>query len=159
MTRPSSWFVSRPYTRGALNHCRAGVVAGPTCVVLRPASGADGGGASWAPAVRDTDKIRPKTPPTMRPRPRRNEKKCMADMKYRLRRGQSQDLTSSGRLFRRLSSHPVFQDRKSTRLNSSHSQISYAVFCFKKNLRNIMYNNTLTRIFFAFPTVTHVMVS
>src|SRR3990167_9680849 len=24
-------------------------------------------------------------------------------------------------------------DRKSTRLNSSHSQISYAVFCFKKN--------------------------
>src|SRR2546430_8570016 len=27
---------------------------------------------------------------------------------------------------------PVFQDRKSTRLNSSHSQISYAVFCLKK---------------------------
>src|SRR5256886_17177692 len=26
----------------------------------------------------------------------------------------------------------VFQDRKSTRLNSSHSQISYAVFCLKK---------------------------
>src|SRR3989475_5901659 len=26
--------------------------------------------------------------------------------------------------------HP--QDRKSTRLNSSHSQISYAVFCLKK---------------------------
>src|SRR2546430_5487936 len=25
-------------------------------------------------------------------------------------------------------------DRKSTRLNSSHSQISYAVFCLKKNL-------------------------
>src|SRR2546430_2926113 len=25
-----------------------------------------------------------------------------------------------------------FQDRKSTRLNSSHSQISYAVFCLKK---------------------------
>src|SRR5256886_10149286 len=33
--------------------------------------------------------------------------------------------------------HPVVrplgaQDRKSTRLNSSHSQISYAVFCLKK---------------------------
>src|SRR2546430_11927632 len=30
--------------------------------------------------------------------------------------------------------HPpaMFQDRKSTRLNSSHSQISYAVFCLKK---------------------------
>src|SRR2546430_5714341 len=27
---------------------------------------------------------------------------------------------------------PVHQDRKSTRLNSSHSQISYAVFCLKK---------------------------
>src|SRR2546430_10455743 len=26
----------------------------------------------------------------------------------------------------------VIQDRKSTRLNSSHSQISYAVFCLKK---------------------------
>src|SRR5688572_25001047 len=26
----------------------------------------------------------------------------------------------------------VFRDRKSTRLNSSHSQISYAVFCLKK---------------------------
>src|SRR2546430_433160 len=30
--------------------------------------------------------------------------------------------------------HGVFlEDRKSTRLNSSHSQISYAVFCLKKN--------------------------
>src|SRR2546430_10173769 len=27
------------------------------------------------------------------------------------------------------------QDRKSTRLNSSHSQISYAVFCLKKKQR------------------------
>src|SRR2546430_3273542 len=26
------------------------------------------------------------------------------------------------------------QDRKSTRLNSSHSQISYAVFCLKKKI-------------------------
>src|SRR2546427_7892161 len=26
----------------------------------------------------------------------------------------------------------IIQDRKSTRLNSSHSQISYAVFCLKK---------------------------
>src|SRR2546430_12546204 len=28
-----------------------------------------------------------------------------------------------------------FRDRKSTRLNSSHSQISYAVFCLKKKIR------------------------
>src|SRR2546430_9045780 len=33
------------------------------------------------------------------------------------------------------------EDRKSTRLNSSHSQISYAVFCLKK--KNIQHNNTL----------------
>src|SRR5688572_2945652 len=33
----------------------------------------------------------------------------------------------------RVPSHPMAQqDRKSTRLNSSHSQISYAVFCLKK---------------------------
>src|SRR2546430_7670223 len=30
------------------------------------------------------------------------------------------------------SSRLVIRDRKSTRLNSSHSQISYAVFCLKK---------------------------
>src|SRR2546427_2950892 len=29
------------------------------------------------------------------------------------------------------------QDRKSTRLNSSHSQISYAVFCLKKKKKKI----------------------
>src|SRR5688572_18559224 len=32
-----------------------------------------------------------------------------------------------------------FQDRKSTRLNSSHSQISYAVFCLKKKRRAASY--------------------
>src|SRR2546430_5988321 len=33
--------------------------------------------------------------------------------------------------------HPTNRDRKSTRLNSSHSQISYAVFCLKKKkIRN-----------------------
>src|SRR2546430_3004080 len=30
------------------------------------------------------------------------------------------------------------QDRKSTRLNSSHSQISYAVFCLKKKIGTIL---------------------
>src|SRR5205085_9899961 len=33
-------------------------------------------------------------------------------------------------------SHYVSPDRKSTRLNSSHSQISYAVFCLKKKNNN-----------------------
>src|SRR5438309_8553295 len=33
-------------------------------------------------------------------------------------------------------SPPPLQDRKSTRLNSSHSSISYAVFCLKKKNQN-----------------------
>src|SRR2546430_6822309 len=33
------------------------------------------------------------------------------------------------------------EDRKSTRLNSSHSQISYAVFCLKKKKKNTAKNN------------------
>src|SRR5688572_31346188 len=32
---------------------------------------------------------------------------------------------------------PRTKDRKSTRLNSSHSQISYAVFCLKKKKKSI----------------------
>src|SRR2546428_8984503 len=32
----------------------------------------------------------------------------------------------------------VFADRKSTRLNSSHDQISYAVFCLKKKKKNVV---------------------
>src|SRR5438034_7304535 len=31
---------------------------------------------------------------------------------------------------------PRFRDRKSTRLNSSHTVISYAVFCLKKKKKN-----------------------
>src|SRR3712207_8240249 len=34
------------------------------------------------------------------------------------------------------------QDRKSTRLNSSHANISYAVFCLKKK-KQILYNRCL----------------
>src|SRR2546430_5437356 len=36
---------------------------------------------------------------------------------------------------------PSLADRKSTRLNSSHSQISYAVFCLKKKKTTIRRNN------------------
>src|SRR3712207_8390655 len=35
-----------------------------------------------------------------------------------------------------------FRDRKSTRLNSSHANISYAVFCLKKN----KYSNLITAL-------------
>src|SRR3712207_8215787 len=34
----------------------------------------------------------------------------------------------------RLGRHRAHEDRKSTRLNSSHANISYAVFCLKKNI-------------------------
>src|SRR5438876_3180826 len=39
--------------------------------------------------------------------------------------------------------HSQFQDRKSTRLNSSHPSISYAVFCLKKKKKNIKSNKTI----------------
>src|SRR2546427_6071975 len=49
---------------------------------------------------------------------------------------QDQDRRPAGRggdrAHRGLSRGARAQDRKSTRLNSSHSQISYAVFCLKK---------------------------
>src|SRR2546427_9467878 len=38
------------------------------------------------------------------------------------------------------------QDRKSTRLNSSHSQISYAVFCLKKKKNNKKQTHNCTSI-------------
>src|SRR3989442_11160318 len=34
----------------------------------------------------------------------------------------------------------LIADRKSTRLNSSHVRISYAVFCFKKNTSSLISN-------------------
>src|SRR2546430_5097918 len=44
-----------------------------------------------------------------------------------------------GRKFKTTSSSvKSSKDRKSTRLNSSHSQISYAVFCLKKNYTNVL---------------------
>src|SRR3989449_3338219 len=33
---------------------------------------------------------------------------------------------------------PIVRDRKSTRLNSSHGYISYAVFCLKKKIKKIV---------------------
>src|SRR5947209_12807509 len=47
----------------------------------------------------------------------------------------------------RLSGGDVFvQDRKSTRLNSSHANISYAVFCLKKKKKN----NNFIKILYIF---------
>src|SRR5947209_12524377 len=48
-----------------------------------------------------------------------------------------------------------FRDRKSTRLNSSHANISYAVFCLKKKKDNkkqikILSKNIILRLFTTF---------
>src|SRR5476651_2834255 len=37
-----------------------------------------------------------------------------------------------------VSTHLALRDRKSTRLNSSHANISYAVFCLKKKKKHIL---------------------
>src|SRR5690606_41723878 len=41
--------------------------------------------------------------------------------------------------------HVVLRDRKSTRLNSSHVKISYAVFCLKKKTTTYLRNSKSTR--------------
>src|SRR3712207_8425468 len=40
--------------------------------------------------------------------------------------------------------HDNRRDRKSTRLNSSHANISYAVFCLKKKINRYQYSYTPT---------------
>src|SRR3712207_9335062 len=46
------------------------------------------------------------------------------------------DLTHRREVEHERDTGPVPQDRKSTRLNSSHANISYAVFCLKKKTKN-----------------------
>src|SRR2546427_3458546 len=56
------------------------------------------------------------------------------------RGGDQPDRGQLGPAYRRLAhrtSRRRDRDRKSTRLNSSHSQISYAVFCLKKKKKKI----------------------
>src|SRR5258707_5159768 len=43
---------------------------------------------------------------------------------------------------------PQLPDRKSTRLNSSHANISYAVFCLKKKSTNFRYGCKVTDVAF-----------
>src|SRR5438270_2946434 len=51
---------------------------------------------------------------------------------------------------------PIPTDRKSTRLNSSHSQISYAVFCLKKK-KNKISDNAHIRTNLAHTTFQHLV--
>src|SRR2546430_12064253 len=48
-------------------------------------------------------------------------------------------------------------DRKSTRLNSSHSQISYAVFCLKKKKKDEQLARTVM-VILAVTSLPHVLV-
>src|SRR5690625_6883765 len=63
----------------------------------------------------------------------------MAERKWHFTDGHWSPARSSGRNLRRRR-----RDRKSTRLNSSHVAISYAVFCLKKKKNKDIYNRTLT---------------
>src|SRR6266567_8535513 len=62
------------------------------------------------------------------------------------------DASSIAARVRALRRRDSMRDRKSTRLNSSHSQISYAVFCLKK--KNIKYSD-LVRLNQKSPTKHH----
>src|SRR2546430_11278031 len=54
----------------------------------------------------------------------------------------------SPRRFTEMRKVRTFSDRKSTRLNSSHSQISYAVFCLKKKRqKQKTESNIVTRVY------------
>src|SRR5688572_31685235 len=62
---------------------------------------------------------------------------------------QHQQLAAVGQLARSVRDEEIKarRDRKSTRLNSSHSQISYAVFCLKKKknkTQKLIYSKRIT---------------
>src|SRR2546427_9512320 len=70
---------------------------------------------------------------------------CLAEIAHHagLPPGVLNVVTGDGRTGELLVRHPDIDkiagatDRKSTRLNSSHSQISYAVFCLKKKKKKV----------------------
>src|SRR2546430_13588837 len=70
-----------------------------------------------------------------RARPRRRNTKCRNSKDYRVRHRRDQTervVLRPGLMGSQVLQNRSATDRKSTRLNSSHSQISYAVFCLKK---------------------------
>src|SRR5688572_33165625 len=71
-----------------------------------------------------------------RPRPRPVAELLGRLAGLRLLRGADHQVGEAPRFRRRQRAAHLEQDRKSTRLNSSHSQISYAVFCLKKKKKD-----------------------
>src|SRR3712207_7862072 len=55
------------------------------------------------------------------------------------------NISDSDRKIIALGNNQFVKDRKSTRLNSSHANISYAVFCLKKKNITITYQTILTQ--------------
>src|SRR6266513_4737997 len=51
------------------------------------------------------------------------------------------------------------QDRKSTRLNSSHVSISYAVFCLKKKILLVKFFTRREKIIFVLPVLLPILSS
>src|SRR2546430_5985497 len=60
------------------------------------------------------------------------EKNCVHPNIYSSHEASTGASVPMRRRLHKTASHEAPRDRKSTRLNSSHSQISYAVFCLKK---------------------------
>src|SRR4051794_41400094 len=60
-------------------------------------------------------------------------------------------LGAGGRVDHRVDQRRLARDRKSTRLNSSHPSISYAVFCLKKKKRHSAIDVTLMSRVYATP--------
>src|SRR5438132_8983665 len=61
-------------------------------------------------------------------------------------RGDAGEAARPARRARAGAGHRAASDRKSTRLNSSHTVISYAVFCLKKKKKKTNYNKKQTMI-------------
>src|SRR5260221_3791661 len=53
----------------------------------------------------------------------------------------------------------LWVDRKSTRLNSSHTVISYAVFCLKKKIKQAAHMQSRCQLHIRAPYGNHFMVS
>src|SRR3712207_8255404 len=88
----------------------------------------------YTPLFRSGARSRPLAAATLRGRGRPQAKGLEVAPRQAAR-----DAQAVGARRRRVPAVPPAQDRKSTRLNSSHANISYAVFCLKKkNTRCIL---------------------
>src|SRR5438034_4250176 len=76
--------------------------------------------------------------------PTRRSSDLLAERMHVLARGEAGPDQPLGTLALREVVGGVDGDRKSTRLNSSHTVISYAVFCFKKKIYKICIQFTVT---------------